>query len=360
MTVLIAWLKIKIFTPINEFKASTKVSVLIPVRNEAGNIEALLNDLMKQSYPKFLFEVLVINDDSDDETVSLVKKFIPKAKFSLQLLHLTPVEKRITHKKDAISLGVKHATGELIACTDGDCNVAKDWLSSLVGFYKQTNAKFISGAVSFHRPKSFFEIFQCIEFASLIGTGAAFMQLKAGNMCNGANLAYPKRVFEEVGGYQNSPNIPSGDDEFLLQKVKQKYPNELFFLKSQAHQVKTNTHSKLSSFFQQRKRWSSKWNQHKDWKVSVLAIFIFLYHLSCLISLFFALLSDKIEYKYFFFVLMGKIILEFVFLALVMKHFKQSYLWIWIPFIQLIYSFYVVFFAILPNKKNYLWKGRKV
>ena len=53
MTVLIAWLKIKIFTPINEFKASTKVSVLIPVRNEAGNIEALLNDLMKQSYPKF-------------------------------------------------------------------------------------------------------------------------------------------------------------------------------------------------------------------------------------------------------------------------------------------------------------------
>lgn len=211
-----------------------------------------------------------------------------------------------------------------------------------------------------NRPNSFFEIFQCIEFASLIGTGAAFMHLKAGNMCNGANLAYPKQVFEEVEGYENSPNIPSGDDEFLLQKVKKKYPNEIFFLKSEDYQVKTQAQTSFSAFFQQRKRWSSKWNQHKDWRVGTLAVFIFLYHFGCLIIPFFAFLSDKMDYKYFFFVLMAKIILEFVFLALVTKYFKQSYLWIWIPFIQLIYSFYVVFFAILPNKKSYLWKGRKI
>ena len=360
MTVLIAWLKIKNFTPIHTFIPNTKISILIPVRNEATNIEALLSDLTKQSYSESLFEVLVIDDDSDDETVSLVKKFIPKANFSLQLIHLEPSEKRLTHKKDAITLGIKHTKGELIACTDGDCRVGQDWLSSLAEFYQRTNAKFISGAVSFHYPKSFFEVFQCIEFASLIGTGAAFMQLKAGNMCNGANLAYPKQVFEEVEGYQNSPNIPSGDDEFLLQKIKQKYPDEVFFLKSKEHQVKTNAQTSISAFFQQRKRWSSKWNQHKDWRVASLAIFIFLYHFSCLTIFFLALLSNKVEYKYFFFVLMGKIMLEFVFLALVMKYFKQGYLWIWIPFIQMIYSFYVVFFAILPNKKNYLWKGRKV
>ena len=186
------------------------------------------------------------------------------------------------------------------------------------------------------------------------------MRLGAGNMCNGANLAYPKQVFEQLGGYRDSPQIPSGDDEFLLQKIKKKYPNEVFFLKSKEHQVKTQSHTHLNSFIQQRKRWSSKWNQHKDWRVASLAIFIFLYHLSWILTLFLLFLAPNLRQNYFFFILIIKTSIEFVFLALILRFFKQSHLWIWIPVIQLIYSFYVVFFAILPNKRNYLWKGRKI
>jgi cellulose synthase/poly-beta-1,6-N-acetylglucosamine synthase-like glycosyltransferase len=56
--------------PINQ---STKLSVIIPARNEAHNIEACINSILNQFYPNELFEIIVIDDHSEDNTAAIVK-----------------------------------------------------------------------------------------------------------------------------------------------------------------------------------------------------------------------------------------------------------------------------------------------
>jgi hypothetical protein len=63
----------------------------------------------------------------------------------------------------------------------------------------------------------------------LVGSGACAMMIGKPNMCNGANIAYPKAVFEEVNGFDGNEHIASGDDEFLMHKIAEKYPNQIVF-----------------------------------------------------------------------------------------------------------------------------------
>ena len=102
----------------------TFLSVIIPVRNEAANIEALLTDISNQTYPKNAFEVIVVDDSSDDETVAIVKRFQEKKLLNLRLILLA--EKTVASpKKRAIETAIKVANGVLIITTDGDCRVGE-------------------------------------------------------------------------------------------------------------------------------------------------------------------------------------------------------------------------------------------
>ena len=53
----------------------TKLSIIIPARNEAANIENCINSILANNYPTHLLEIIVVDDHSEDETASLVKKY---------------------------------------------------------------------------------------------------------------------------------------------------------------------------------------------------------------------------------------------------------------------------------------------
>jgi cellulose synthase/poly-beta-1,6-N-acetylglucosamine synthase-like glycosyltransferase len=354
----IAWLrKQPIAERSEEKKTEMWATVVVVFRNEEKTLPFLLQDLENQSLEKTLWEVIFINDFSDDNGKIFLENYQCTSPLNIRIFDNDHLSHILSPKKRGISYAVSQAKGDLIVCTDADCRLGEHWLTSICNFQQSTQAAFISSPVRFAPIQSMFEALQALEFASLIGSGAACIRLKSPTMCNGANIAYPKTVFEEVKGFEGSEQIASGDDEFLMHKIAQKYPHQVFFLQSQEAIVSTFPNRNVQSLFQQRKRWASKWEHYQSMPAKMLAVFIFLANLLTLIlavSLFF------MEHRIIIWSLLGlKFCVEFVFLAVILSFLRQKYLWVQIPILFVLYPFYVVFFALISRKKSYIWKGRK-
>jgi poly-beta-1,6-N-acetyl-D-glucosamine synthase len=340
-----------------------RVSVIVVVRNEEKNILHLLEDINRQSFPAKLLEVWLVDDHSTDRTAAIIASFRQQANYTLHLLtladHIKTNLPEGNYKKRGIELAVSQACGELIVCTDGDCRVGSKWLDSIAGLYLQEKPELISGPVTFYKEKHLFEKLQTIEFASLIGSGAALLSLGVPAMCNGANLAFTRKAFLEVGGYAHISGTATGDDVFLLQKIHKAFPGKALFLKEQQAIVQTSAQPKLSDFVQQRKRWASKWNVYTDWRVSALAVFIFAINFSVVVALL-LLLTGNYPLRMFLIQIAVKFSVEFVFLTSVLAFLKKLDFVKFIIPLQAIYVFYVSFFGIITHKKGYSWKGRKL
>ncbi|PWK26612.1 cellulose synthase/poly-beta-1,6-N-acetylglucosamine synthase-like glycosyltransferase [Arcicella aurantiaca] len=349
LVLIMTWLKMRREKQEETSQRNTKLTVIIPVRNEEDNIVKLLQDLDSQNYPFENFEVIIANDGSTDQTESFVLAFQENAKFNLKLLNILD-DKSSSPKKRAIKKSIEISSGELIITTDGDCRVFPNWLVSIEQIFKTTNAKLVSSPVSFINEHKFWNTAQIIEFASLIGSGACAMYLKKPNMCNGANIAYTREVFEEVGGFAGNEHLASGDDEFLMHKIAEKYPEKVVFNADKNAIVLTNTQADWQHFYQQRRRWASKWKYYKDWKVSALAIFIFVVNLGVIWSFI------TLNYTNLFL----KLVFEFAFLSLIIRFLGHKDKIKYILIVQILYPFYVVFFGLIAQGKGYTWKGRKL
>ena len=146
VTLWVTWLRMLPFTPTRNTTTGPRITVIIPVRNEAANIGLLLTDLSQQTYSNF--EVIVADDSSTDQTLSIVQDYARHASFTVRPLALAN-ERTASPKKRAITQSIAIAEGTLIITTDGDCRVGPDWLASFAAFYQQTGANLISGPVTF-------------------------------------------------------------------------------------------------------------------------------------------------------------------------------------------------------------------
>lgn len=332
-------------------------SVIIPVRNEEKNIARLLDSLMHQSISKDNFEVILVDDQSEDNTVAVAKNIFENSGLSWRILSLGPEDRGNAPKKNAVTKAIHYARNELIFCTDGDCELPFDLLSEYQKIFTNPKVVFISGAVSFFKvKKSFFRNIwnkiQTIEFASLVAAGGTSIQLKRPNMCSGANIAYRRAAFFEVKGYEGNEFLASGDDEFLMHKIFQKFPDGVCFSGQNNTLVLTNDTEDIFEFYNQRKRWASKWNYYKSWTPKILAIYIFMLNLGSIYLL--------ISGLWFWLGLRAS--LEIIFLGLVLVKFKKTETLPFIPLVQIFYPFYVVFFGLksLFSDKKYIWKNREL
>jgi cellulose synthase/poly-beta-1,6-N-acetylglucosamine synthase-like glycosyltransferase len=329
------------------------LSVVVVFRNEAGNLPKLIADFIQQDLPQTYWEILWVDDFSEDESLEIVKN----AQNSLPNSHILKNDTFshiLSPKKRAITQAISRAEGKWIVCTDADCRVPSSWLSAILEYLEQTDVYFVSMPVRILAKDNFFQQWQAVEFASLIGTGAACIALHKPTMCNGANIAYKKTIFERVGGFAGSEHIPSGDDEFLMHKIATQFPQKVQFLKSQAVLVSTQANENWKQFFHQRKRWASKWEHYQNSFTKMLAVFIFLANLSVLVLPFWIFEKTWVVLG----LLVFKFVAEFVFLTAVLRFFQQKKFAFWIPFLFVLYPIYAVFFALISRLKSYEWKSR--
>ncbi|MGQ9644416.1 MAG: glycosyltransferase, partial [Ignavibacterium sp.] len=240
----------KTFLIPNEF-----VSVLIPFRNEEQNILRVLKSLESQDYPVEKFEVIFIDDNSSDDSKNLLKSHIRKNNFKVISVPKEYSEK--AHKKRAIRYGIENAKGEIIVTTDADCVHSEQWLKTLLSFMEY-DVGFISGPVEFIAGDNLFDKFQKLEFAGLVITGAGLIGNNTPTICNAANIAYRRKVFDEVGGFALHMDLSSGDDELLMQKIFQDTNYKIIFALDKNAIVRTEANRSIKQFYNQRKRWASK------------------------------------------------------------------------------------------------------
>jgi cellulose synthase/poly-beta-1,6-N-acetylglucosamine synthase-like glycosyltransferase len=360
------WLQIPLFRSDKDcydIHASLKVSVIIPLRNEAAHIVPLLQDLAQQRlnetrlFPTNHWEVIVVNDDSEDDTVALVEEFQSRALFHLQLIKSLVPQKSHSPKKAALYKGIQSADGEVILTIDGDCRIGPYWLVTWASFFQKHQPALVAGGVTFCQEQSWFERLQTIEFASLIGMGAASIQSKRPITCNGANLAFRREAFYEVGGYQGHWHIPSGDDEFLLHAMFRKFPTKIYFLKSPEAVVKTYAKRTVNEFVQQRKRWAGKWRMHREGAATALAALVFGFHLLFIVTLLFWTFYD-VGSQWLVWLLLLKIGVEYVFIKSVLGFLKKKLNPINFLCLQVLYSAYFVLIGIIASIGGYTWKNR--
>jgi cellulose synthase/poly-beta-1,6-N-acetylglucosamine synthase-like glycosyltransferase len=341
-------------------KKLKKIAIIIAIRNEENNIENLLQDILAQTYPSEYIEIIVINDHSTDQSAEIVANYAKK----YTNIFLLSLPKFLEGKKQAIQYGISKATSELIFTTDGDCRLQKLHIENICNFFAQTNAKLISSLVVFTKP-NFLDtityggfIFQSLDFAALIGIGAVSLSIGKATMCNGANLAYTKAIFEEVGGFSGNEHIASGDDEFLLQKIAKKYPKEVHFLKNKDTIVSTESSKTMYDFFQQRKRWASKWKLHQQKHIAIVAIFIFILHSLSLGIMIWGVFEKNItDWAILFWII--KSFAELIFVGLIVQFVGLARYIFFMPFASLLYPVYAISIGIASNQKGFIWKNRK-
>lgn len=319
-----------------------KVSVLIAARNEEKNIEKLLESLKKQSFPKELFEVIIVNDHSTDNTDEIINDFINKNK-ELDVKLLKSEKKG---KKHAISQALHSAINELVIVTDADCVLNDLWIESIVGFYQEEKCKMILAPVLLSPAENLFEKMQVLEHLSLIGSTAGSASIGFPVMCNGANMAYERKAALEVEKFRKDFDIPSGDDMFLLEQFVKCYGhNNVKFLLSKSAVVKTKTCKTIKDFFRQRRRWVSKTKSYTSWKVIVTALIVLFFNLS-IISLLVSAFFVPALWSIYILLTLLKFFIDFPLLKNITNFMNQGSLLKWVLPLEIIYPFYVVFTAL--------------
>jgi biofilm PGA synthesis N-glycosyltransferase PgaC len=326
------------------------ISIVVAARNEEQCLPRLINDLRGQQYSSF--EVIIVDDHSEDCTSAICRR---ATEHDSRFRHITS---NGIGKKAALSLGVGISQGSLIVTTDADCRVGPLWVAAWSKTFTNDSVMFGFGAVTMSGPTMFDRI-QAMEFATLVGSGAATATWGKPTMCNGANLAYRKEAFVAVEGYLGNEKIPSGDDEFLMRKIGHRFPGSIRYCADTQALVTTRAAATLSKFIQQRVRWAGKWKGNTSKSARMLAIGVLCFHL-CVLALPMLVFTHAIMPSVALFCILIKFLSELIFVFSLRPIILPRWSWAAFFSLQLLYSGYVVFVALWSQFSDYEWKGRRL
>jgi glycosyltransferase involved in cell wall biosynthesis len=225
------------------------VSVVIAVHNELLNLKSLLPALLSQRYARF--EVIIVNDRSDDGTVEFLRENYGNRE-NVRIVHVEDPDPSYNTKKYALSVGIQLAENEIILLTDGDCIPrSQEWIKEFAESYRP-ETDVIIGYSPYFPKKGFlnklirFEaFFTAVQYLGLALAGLPYMGV-------GRNLSYRKRLFIEANGFKPYEFVTGGDDDLFIQKVIQRN-NFTLLINEKTHTVSIPK-GKLTDWWQQKKR----------------------------------------------------------------------------------------------------------
>jgi glycosyltransferase involved in cell wall biosynthesis len=195
------------------------VSVVVCARDSYEQLTELVPLLLNQDYPKF--EVVVVNDCSEDETEEYLKDL------ERQEPRIKPVQLRqhlnfFNGKKFPLSMGIKSASYDLLVLTDANCQpTSNEWLRTMVSSYGE-HTEVVLGYPRYQNTKRLLN--RLIRFDAL-QTGILYLSAAlAGKpfMGVGKNLSYRKRLFYKNKGFTSHYTMPAGDDDVFISQVATK------------------------------------------------------------------------------------------------------------------------------------------
>ncbi|MDZ4183193.1 MAG: glycosyltransferase [Candidatus Cloacimonadaceae bacterium] len=343
------------YRPEKNYQKKT-VSVIIVCRNEARNLNTLMTTLVNQDYPKELYEILIADDDSEDDTEAVINRFIDLG-VNVTYMRILGRDQVISPKKQAMERAIKSSKGELILTTDADCVVPLTWIStmveafvpgvSMVAGYSSTMLKSWDDASILHK----YEHFDFAATYMVLGGGYTLGKSWA---CIGQNLAYTRAAFDAVGGFDSIRHLISGDDVNLMQLMRRKGHRIIFNFDKRSF-VNTLPVKSWRHLLNQRSRWASNMKYQLKFNPEFFFILLsmaFMYW-GAVFMLFF---SWKLALGIFAF----RVCIEHIMVSYARGHFNVSARMLrFYPLWLVIQTFFLVFTMVLGQFNLFVWHGKK-
>ena len=338
---LIHWLRTPDITVPDSFTPTLAVTVIVVAHNEEDSIGRCIDSILKQNYPTPLMEIIIVNDRSEDKTVEILDRFSGP---NLTLLHLHEHPEFIhltAYKKSAIELAVHHARKDWMVMTDADCVLQPDWLRT-IAFHKTNNDPvFITSPVILNSNHSLLQKMQLMENLTFMIVTAAGIRSMLHDIANGANMSFSKTAFEHVKGYGGNYQYASGDDMFLIEKMRFAFPDQIGFIKSMTAVATTEPKLTWASLLRQRIRWAYKNKGLKSARIQVIWGFVGFYYL-VMAGLLLIPLFSKVSFIPFMIMLFVKWIADAMVVNTASRFFGKRFSIVEFVLLQFVYGYYLV------------------
>jgi cellulose synthase/poly-beta-1,6-N-acetylglucosamine synthase-like glycosyltransferase len=354
---LIGFRKLPVFTA-EELPEKTKFSIVIPFRNETENLQGLLESLQNLKYPSQLFEVIFVDDASEDNSVEIINQILNKDEAFKNFQIIKNKRYSASPKKDAITAAIAISKHDWIITTDADCILRDTWLKAYDCFIQTNRTTLVAGPIMYKSDESIVEQFQKFDGLSLQLVTIGSFGLQAPILCNGANLAYRKEAFFSVQGFSENNHIASGDDIFMLEKILKIAPKEVHFLKSEEALVETLPQNSWTELIGQRIRWTSKSAKQKSSISKPLGMLVFLTNFLILAGLIYCIIRPDFSMYYLGF-LAAKILIDFYVIKMSNTFYKSKINISAFLLSAFSYPIVTVIIVLGSLRGTYYWKGRK-
>ncbi|MBN2413849.1 glycosyltransferase [candidate division KSB1 bacterium] len=329
------------------------VSIVVAARNEEKNIGDLMTALVRQDYPNEKYEIIIVDDGSTDNTAEIVKKYQSGSSCRIHLLTTTNRAQVISPKKNAVTMGVNHAAGEIIFLTDADCVPPPGWVSGTVQYFSSETGMVIGFSPNeLPSLNSITAKLLALDSLSLAAVAAGTTGWCVPATCNGRNLAYRKIVFKQVGGFEKIKQYASGDDDLFLKLVLTGTKWKIQYALEEQLAVPTKKLTNFRQFFNQRLRHASKGFHYEPIKIIIL-FFVYIFNFILLFNLFYLInYFSYIPLVCFAMKSLAELLILYIFAVRIKR---RHYLSIF-PLASVLHLFYVVFFGALGQLKKFKWK----
>lgn len=336
---------------------ATPLTVVVPARNESAHLARCLDALLAQDYPRELFRIVVVDDHSEDETAAIARRYADRG---VVLLRLADLPGAPSGKKAALAAAIERADTPWIATTDADTTVPPAWLRHFDAAIRQTECLMVGSAVLFSPAPGLLACFQQLDYLGTMGLTGAGMALGGPYLSNGASLAFAKKAWKEVGGYEGTTHRASGDDMLLQQKIARRWPDRLCWVKNPEAAVRTPPQPDGHSLWRQRQRWASKAHDYHDPRMAWVQAVAFGVSLQALTALLLApfwtlaAVAALLAWS-------ARGLTDWVWLRMLARHFGESRsMRCFLPSLVLHVCYVVALGLSSFRARPYEWKGRRV
>ncbi len=313
--------------------ANLAVSILVPFHNEEGTIQSTLVSILSQQINAD-FEVIAIDDHSTDGSHSVVSAMLA-ANPRLRL-----IEANGRGKKNALSKAIAAARFNAIITADADCAYPQGWLDAMAATFSHEKCSLLAAPVVLSPVSSWFQKFQFVDFASLVGSGIGAAGCRRPIMCNGANLMFDRLEYNKLTDPLNS-KIASGDDVFLLHKMKAAGAKISFTAQPETIAT-TRPAPSMGAFLRQRMRWGGKATGYTDADSLIVAALVTLESVLLCIGI----AALPLLWKPALALYLTKLFADTQLLAAVCKRFGNRRILWWMPVFEIVVAVYTVCVAV--------------